>query len=113
MLLSSVVYLTRSSLGRFQGILRLFVRRRRYTPVVTGHGLAIANGEVHTSRILKSLVRLIGPLGNRASTCLAKRMSTRRAVGAEAQDPGKADMAGPHSRRVDTVCSIEFRKDFG
>jgi hypothetical protein len=68
---------------------------------------------MHASRILEGFVRLVGPLGNGTSTSLAKRMSTRRTVSAKARDPGKADVAGPHSRRVDTVCSIEVCKDFG
>ena len=96
MLLYSVVALTLSILGRFQGITIFLGRGRRYAPVVAGKSLAIANGEVDASRILESLVRLISAFGDRASTCLAKRVSTRRAVRADARDRGKADVAGPY-----------------
>lgn len=46
MFLFSVVQLTRSSLGPFQGIPGFLGRRRRYAPVVAGEGLAIAYSEV-------------------------------------------------------------------
>lgn len=95
MLLYGVVWLVRL-FSRFQVIPMLPDRRRRHAPVVAGQGLAITNGEVHASRILESLVRLVCPLGNGTSTCLAKGVSTRRAVGADARDSGQANMAGPH-----------------
>lgn len=94
-------------------ILEFLGRGRRHAPVVTGKGLAVANGEMDASRILKSLVRLIGSFRNRAGTSLAKGMSTRGAVRAEVRDPGQTDVAGPQRGKVGTVCSIEACKNFG
>lgn len=101
------------SVGHSHRVQALFGRRRWHAPVVTRECLAILDGKVYASGLVKGLVCILGLLGDRACACLAERMATRCAECAAWCYGCLTDVADPHVRITQAVGPVQLYERIG